>query len=62
MRKIENECVDCGKPCMVYCPLRNVEHLYCDRCGADVEKLYVGDSSEELCLDCVLDDFKVIEL
>lgn len=53
MIKFENECVDCGLPCLgSSCPNRNVRHLYCDRCKVDVPKLYVYDN-EQLCWDCV---------
>lgn len=52
MKKIENECVDCGLPCMGdSCPYKNVERHYCDDCGDD------GDIYEfegmELCIYCI---------
>ena len=41
MERIENECVDCGLPCLGdACPYRNVRRLYCDRCDSEAEMLY----------------------
>lgn len=62
MRKIENECVNC--PPDIYClgsvcPYRDVAHYYCDKCGKE-EKLYHYDD-EELCEDCLLKEFDVVE-
>ena len=52
MIRHENECVECGKPCLGRsCPYLRVRHLYCDRCMRDVDTLYVIDE-EELCKDC----------
>ena len=57
MVKFENECCDCavpGYPCIgVNCPLRNVKHLYCDKCGDDVEELWDG-----LCEECFIEEAK----
>ena len=64
MIKYENECVGCSSElgCMENaCPNRNVPHLYCDKCGDDVERLYEYNG-EELCVECLLDKFNVIEL
>lgn len=52
MRVVENECVGCpaGLPCFgESCPMRHVEHVYCDLCGDGAE--YIVDE-EELCEDC----------
>ena len=47
-----NGCVDCGLPCMLFCPLRDDSYIYrCDECG-DETQLYEWDS-QELCLDCL---------
>lgn len=63
MKKIENECVDCtsvGLPCFGNsCPNRNVVRFYCDRCG-DEDTLYKY-YGEEICADCLLGEFEVIE-
>lgn len=54
MVKLENECVDCGQPCLGNsCPHRNVPHFYCDECGEE-ETLYEFDG-EELCINCIID-------
>lgn len=60
MIKCENECVSCGLPCLGdICPYRNVVRYYCDRCGSE-EKLYHYDN-EELCEECLLKNFEVVE-
>ena len=63
MKKIEDECVGCtsvGLPCLgIGCPNRNVVRFYCDECGNE-EKLYCYDG-EELCKDCLLEKFEVVE-
>lgn len=52
MIKTENECVDCGLPCLGDgCRYRNVKRMYCDNCNAE-EQLYYFDG-EELCLECI---------
>lgn len=52
MRRLENDCVDCGLPCIgYYCPYRNVTHFYCDDCGEE-EQLYEFEG-DELCLCCI---------
>lgn len=59
----ECECVGCPTElgCMGNaCPNRNVKHLYCDKCGDDVEKLYKYDG-QEICEDCLLEEFEVIK-
>ena len=63
MKKITNECVGCksmGLYCLGNtCPNRNVVRFYCDRCGEETT-LYDYDG-EELCQDCLLKEFKVVE-
>ena len=64
MIKYENECVGCPKEmgCLGDgCPNRNVKHLYCDKCGDDVEELY-NFLGEELCEECLLKAFDKITL
>lgn len=54
MIRYENECVDCGLPCLGNsCPYRNVPHHYCDKCGFEEDLYYFDD--EELCIDCIKD-------
>lgn len=61
MERIENECVDCGLPCLGdACPFRNVRRLYCDRCGGEEEMLYKVEG-EELCEACLLESFEVVK-
>lgn len=56
MVKIMNECCNCatpGYPCRgKACERQHVKHLICNRCGMDVEELYVIDG-QEICLDCL---------
>ena len=60
MRKIENDCVDCGLPCLGEgCPYRNVPHYYCDKCG-DEAPLYHYDG-EELCINCIEEKLEKVE-
>lgn len=65
MIKYEDECCGCATesyPCLGNsCPNRKVQHLLCDRCGEDVEELYKVDG-EELCEECLKDNFEKITL
>lgn len=55
MYKIEDDCVDCGLPCLGdSCPYRNVTVNYCDECGEEYEFLY-DYNGQELCKDCLLE-------
>lgn len=61
MKRVENDCVDCGLPCFGdTCPHRNVTHYYCDNCG-DETQLYEFDG-EELCIDCIEKRLKKVNL
>lgn len=60
MIKKENECVDCGLPCLgSSCPNRNVIRIYCDKCG-DEGKIYHYDG-EHLCIGCIEETLKKVE-
>lgn len=60
MRRYENECVECGLPCLGdSCPRRRVLHLECDKCGEET-KLYHFEG-EELCLSCIEDRLEEVE-
>lgn len=59
MKKVENECVNCGLPCLVSCPYRNVVRFYCDKCGDETTLYYYG--SEEICADCLLKEFEIVK-
>ena len=60
----EDECCGCATEsysCLgSACPNRNTKHLYCDKCGGDVEKLYKYKGAE-ICGECLLTEFEVIE-
>ena len=57
---IENECVDCGLPCIYeLCQYYQVMRFYCDSCG-DEENLWHFDG-EQLCLSCILDRLERVE-
>lgn len=56
MVKVENDCVDCGLRCLgISCPLRSVKHLYCDKCGSEVTKLFVYEDGQ-WCDECITKD------
>lgn len=59
MVKIENHCCGCavpGYPCLgSRCPNRRVEVHYCDRCGEELDEVFVDDDGRELC-DCCADE------
>jgi len=58
--KFENECVDCGLPCVFdNCPNYRVKHYYCDSCGSE-DKLYEYDD-QQLCFECLLEQLHVVE-
>lgn len=59
MKKIENDCVNCGLPCLgKMCPYQNVTHYYCDECGEETQ-LYYFDG-EELCIYCIKNKLKKV--
>ncbi len=64
MFKYEDECCGCATesyPCRCsVCPNLHVKHLYRDKCGEDVGKLYEFDG-KELCGDCVIKELDVVE-
>lgn len=60
MIRRENECVDCGLPCMgSSCPNRNVIRIYCDKCGEE-GKIYHYDG-EHLCISCIEESLQEVE-
>lgn len=55
MLRYENECVDCGRPCLGRtCQYRNVPHIYCDGCGGEESEMFAYDG-EDYCRDCIID-------
>lgn len=67
MLKIENQCVDCGLPCLGNsCVYRNVPVFYCDQCGDEGADYRID--REDYCEDCakkyiqeVFDDLSFME-
>ena len=57
----ENECVDCGLPCIhESCRHWAVTRFYCDKCHEDVENLYYFED-QELCIDCIEQQLERVE-
>ena len=55
MKRIENDCVDCGVVgyCWV-CPKSQVTYFCCDRCGCELDPSEVYDEDgQDLCEDCL---------
>lgn len=62
MKRIEDDCVDCPRElgcCGAACPLRNVAHYYCDKCGDEAPLYHFNDM--ELCEYCVLEELEKVE-
>ena len=60
MIKVENECVDCGLPCLgSACRYSRVTRYYCDECGEETELYHF--EGEELCIDCIIDSLEKVE-
>ena len=59
MMKIEDDCVGCGLPCIDSCSYKNVPHYYCDKCDEE-DVLYEYDGYE-LCSNCLLKEFDIVE-
>lgn len=56
MIRIENDCVGCPDYCH-HCGLKNTPHYYCDRCDCEDEYLYRSDNGEEVCADCLEEEY-----
>lgn len=55
MINYENDCVDCGFPCIhEQCRYYKELACYCDKCGDRVSELYQYGEMQ-LCQDCLLD-------
>lgn len=60
MRIVENECVNCGLPCLyTACPYYNVEKFLCDKCGKEAT-LYDTEFGE-VCENCLIKQFPIVE-
>lgn len=63
MVKYENDCVDCGQPCLGNgCPYYKVPYLYCDSCGDETDTLYYGANGDELCEHCILEQLEKVRI
>lgn len=49
------ECVGCGRK------FEEWSYHECDRCGS-LERLYIWDNGEELCADCLLQEFDTVDM
>ena len=63
MIAVENDCCDCASesyPCRgSSCPMRRVEHYYCDKCKVEVEEGELFEVyGQDLCNDCLMDMFR----
>lgn len=57
---VENECVDCGSPCIgASCKYLNVKRYYCDQCKFE-NRLYEFDG-QQLCLECIVERLDIVE-
>ena len=57
----ENECVDCGLPCLFEsCPYYKVMHSECEFCHEQDVKLY-HYNGYEICESCLLKEFEVVK-
>lgn len=60
MIEIENDCCDCGLPCLYdRCPYWAVPHFYCDECESEEELFWFDD--EQLCIDCITKRLEKVE-
>ncbi len=58
---VDNECVDCGLPCMYEaCPYYKVVRFYCDGCDEEQFNLWHFDG-QELCQECILNRLDKVE-
>lgn len=57
----EDECVECGLPCVSNCRFKNVPHYYCDGCNEECSELYEYDG-EQLCESCLLETIPKVEV
>lgn len=58
MKKTENDCVGCPTYC-TDCGAKHTPHWYCDGCGDEIILYHFDDL--ELCEDCLLERFEVVE-
>jgi hypothetical protein len=59
--QIENECVDCGLPCIYNsCPYYRVPRFYCDECGFEAELFWF--ENKQLCIECIESRLEKVKL
>jgi hypothetical protein len=58
MIRRENDCVGC-EHCL-NCGKKDAIHLYCDKCGENVDELYITDEGQ-VCFDCLIEMFTCID-
>lgn len=59
MKRIENECCDCGLSCIYEsCKYYKVVRYYCDSCEKEEELYYY--ENKELCADCILNSLEKV--
>ena len=62
MVQTENECVNCGLPCIGdRCRYHSVTRFYCDNCHEeyDTDELYMYND-EMLCKECLVENFQTV--
>lgn len=60
MIRYENQCVDCGLPCLgSSCPHKNVPVYICDECGDEDVDIYEFED-RELCLNCIRESLNCV--
>lgn len=63
MKKKVNNCISCDIPCAPYCSYRDDSYeYYCDCCGEEYnpKELYEYDTGEELCKECLLNNYQTL--
>ena len=58
--RYDDECISCDICIGNSCPNRNVKRYYCDACRDEVDTLY-DVNGIQLCEECTLKQFKVVE-
>ena len=59
MRKVFDECVDCGLPCLgSSCPYKFVPRYFCDQCKEETQLYQFND--KELCINCIVSELEKV--
>lgn len=60
MIQYENQCVDCGLPCLAHaCANASVPIYYCDNCGDEIDDDVYEADGDHLCESCLKTKFKL---